>query len=123
MRDERLRMALSFHPLFIGGDPFHVTSMYILVSYLEKAFGVHYAMGGSSALASAMAGVIERLERFYRERKVQPYAPYEASRLGGDALAEHTTFWQRLRDHQLDFFAREQTLWRLSLAGATPPSR
>lgn len=61
VKDERLRMALSFHPLFIGGDPFNVTSMYILVSYLEKAFGVHYAMGGSSALARAMAGVIERL--------------------------------------------------------------
>src|SRR6056297_3298821 len=28
VRDPRLRMALSFHPLFIGGDPFHVTSMY-----------------------------------------------------------------------------------------------
>ena len=46
VKDERLRMALSFHPLFIGGDPFHVTSMYILVSHLEKQFGVHYAMGG-----------------------------------------------------------------------------
>lgn len=57
-RDERLRMAFSFHPLFIGGDPFKVTSMYILVSHLEKAFGVHYAMGGVAAIAHAMAGVI-----------------------------------------------------------------
>jgi phytoene desaturase len=59
VKDERLRMALSFHPLFIGGDPFHVTSMYILVSYLEKEFGVHYAMGGVQAIADAMARVIE----------------------------------------------------------------
>ena len=59
VKDERLRMALSFHPLFIGGDPFHVTSMYILVSHLEKAFGVHYAMGGVQAIANAMVGVIE----------------------------------------------------------------
>ncbi len=58
VRDERLRFALSFHPLFIGGDPFHVTSMYILVSHLEKSFGVHYAMGGVGAIALAMAGVI-----------------------------------------------------------------
>lgn len=58
VRDARLRMALSFHPLFIGGDPFHVTSMYILVSHLEKAFGVHYAIGGVAAIARAMAGVI-----------------------------------------------------------------
>jgi phytoene desaturase len=59
VKDERLRMALSFHPLFIGGDPFHVTSMYILVSHLEKEFGVHYAMGGVAAIAAAMAGVVE----------------------------------------------------------------
>ncbi len=59
VKDERLRMALSFHPLFIGGDPFHVTSMYILVSHLEKEYGVHYAMGGVAAIARAMAGVIE----------------------------------------------------------------
>ena len=59
VRDPRLRMALSFHPLFIGGDPFNVTSIYILVSHLERAFGVHYAMGGVGAIASAMARVVE----------------------------------------------------------------
>ena len=59
VKDERLRFALSFHPLFIGGDPFNVTSMYILVSHLEKAFGVHYAQGGVSAIAKAMVKVIE----------------------------------------------------------------
>ncbi|MDJ0822599.1 MAG: phytoene desaturase [Paracoccaceae bacterium] len=59
VKDERLRMALSFHPLFIGGDPFNVTSMYILVSHLEKQFGVHYAVGGVAAMAEAMAKVIE----------------------------------------------------------------
>ena len=59
VKDERLRMALSFHPLFIGGDPFHVTSMYSLVSHLEKAFGVHYAIGGVQAIADAMVRVIQ----------------------------------------------------------------
>src|SRR6056297_329544 len=58
VKDERLRMALSFHPLFIGGDPFNVTSMYILVSHLEKEFGVHYAMGGVAAIAENMAEII-----------------------------------------------------------------
>lgn len=58
VRGEHLRFALSFHPLFIGGDPFNVTSMYILVSHLEKAFGVHYAMGGVQAIADAMARVV-----------------------------------------------------------------
>ena len=35
--------------------------------------------------------VIERLTRFYTERKVQPYAPYEASRLGGEEMDEART--------------------------------
>ena len=59
VRDPRLRMALSFHPLFIGGDPCHVTSMYALVSHLEKEYGVHYAVGGVQAIADAMARVVE----------------------------------------------------------------
>jgi phytoene desaturase len=58
VKDERLRMALSFHPLFIGGDPARVTSMYALVSHLEKTYGVHYAMGGVGAIAGAMVDVI-----------------------------------------------------------------
>ena len=35
--------------------------------------------------------VTERLERFYRERKVQPYGPYEASRLAGEEMDEART--------------------------------
>ncbi len=58
VKDERLRMALSFHPLFIGGDPAHVTSMYALVAHLEKEYGVHYAMGGVQVIADAMADVV-----------------------------------------------------------------
>jgi len=58
VKDDRLRMALSFHPLFIGGDPFHVTSMYTLVSYLEKKYGVHYAIGGVAAMARAMVEIV-----------------------------------------------------------------
>ncbi|MBM2575599.1 phytoene desaturase [Jannaschia sp. Os4] len=60
VKDARLRMALSFHPLFIGGDPTKVTSMYALVSHLEAKEGVHYCMGGVGAMAWAMAGVVAR---------------------------------------------------------------
>ncbi|MEN8659741.1 aminotransferase class V-fold PLP-dependent enzyme [Marivita sp.] len=35
--------------------------------------------------------VIDRLTRFYKSRKVQPYAPYEASRLGGEEMDEART--------------------------------
>ncbi len=42
-----------------------------------------------NAGGSYMCGqVIERLERYYRQRKVQPYGPYEASRLAGEEMDE-----------------------------------
>ncbi|QFT96084.1 Cysteine desulfurase [Roseovarius sp. THAF8] len=37
------------------------------------------------------APVIERLTRFYHQRKVQPYGPFEASRLGGEEMDEART--------------------------------
>tara|TARA_B110000902_G_scaffold160024_1_gene183280 strand:- start:3516 stop:4058 length:543 start_codon:yes stop_codon:yes gene_type:complete len=40
---------------------------------------------GGSYTCSA---VIDRLTRFYTQRKVQPYAAYEASRLGGEEMDE-----------------------------------
>ncbi|WP_371587423.1 phytoene desaturase [Rhodovulum sp. P5] len=93
VKDERLRMALSFHPLFIGGDPFNVTSMYILVSYLEKEFGVHYAMGGVAAIAKAMADVVEwqgglmRLETEVDEILVKKTSPKRFGKVTGVKLA------------------------------------
>jgi phytoene desaturase len=58
-KDERLRIGMGFHPLFLGGNPFTVTSIYSLVAYLERAHGVHFAMGGTGRLASGMAKLIE----------------------------------------------------------------
>lgn len=69
-KDERLRMALSFHPLFIGGDPMHVTSIYALVAHLEKTFGVHYAMGGVQAIADAMANVVRAQGGMIRQQSI-----------------------------------------------------
>ena len=59
VKDERLRILLSFHPLFIGGNPLSVTSVYILISYLEREFGVHFAMGGTGALVRGLTKLIE----------------------------------------------------------------
>lgn len=59
IKDPRLRIAFSFHPLFIGGNPFRVTSMYALVSYLERRFGVHFVMGGTHKLVEGLVSLIE----------------------------------------------------------------
>jgi phytoene desaturase len=59
VRDERLRFVLSFHPLFIGGNPFKVTSIYALITFLERKGGVHFAMGGTGSLVRGLAQLIE----------------------------------------------------------------
>jgi phytoene desaturase len=57
--NENLRIAFSFHPLFIGGNPMTASAYYCLISYLEKTYGVHYAVGGTGALARGMVKLIE----------------------------------------------------------------
>ncbi len=59
IRDERLRMALSFHPLFIGGNPMRTCAILSLISYLERQWGVHYVMGGTGALVAGLVDLIE----------------------------------------------------------------
>jgi len=59
VKDPRLRFTLSFHPLFVGGNPFRVTSIYGLISFLERRFGVHYAMGGTGSLVTGMVRLLE----------------------------------------------------------------
>jgi phytoene desaturase len=59
VRSEKLRQVLSFHPLLIGGNPFSATSIYCLIAFLEREFGVHFAMGGTGTLVAGMVRLIE----------------------------------------------------------------
>ena len=58
-RDERLRVVFSFHPLLIGGNPFTASSIYCLIAFLERRWGVHFAMGGTGRLVDGLVGLIE----------------------------------------------------------------
>ena len=59
--DEFLRRCFSFHPLLIGGNPFDSSSIYAMIHYLEREWGIHYAMGGTGALVNALVKLIEEL--------------------------------------------------------------
>jgi len=56
--DPRLRMAFSFHPLLIGGNPFRAPSIYCLIAFLERRWGVHFAMGGTGRLVRGLVGLV-----------------------------------------------------------------
>jgi len=59
VKDPRLRFALSFHPLFIGGNPFTTTSLYGLIAYLERRWGVHFAVGGTGRIVQGLVGLMQ----------------------------------------------------------------
>jgi phytoene desaturase len=58
VNDPRLRFALSFHPLFVGGNPFKTTSIYGLIAFLERRWGVHFAVGGTGRLVQGLVDLI-----------------------------------------------------------------
>ncbi len=58
VKHPKLRIALSFHPLLIGGNPFSASAVYCLISYLERKWGVHFAMGGTGRLVEGLADLV-----------------------------------------------------------------
>ncbi|MDX5594257.1 phytoene desaturase family protein [Pseudovibrio sp. SPO723] len=54
LKHEKLRQAFSIQPLLVGGNPFDTTCIYNLIHFLERAHGVHFAMGGTGALVEAL---------------------------------------------------------------------
>ena len=54
-QDFRHRFLFSFHPLFIGGNPFRAPAIYAMIPYLEREEGVWFARGGMYSLVDALA--------------------------------------------------------------------
>jgi phytoene desaturase len=61
VKDERLRQALSFHALLIGGSPFETSAIYTLIPFLEHKWGVFFPRGGTGALVNGFVDLYRRL--------------------------------------------------------------
>lgn len=61
VRNTHLREAMSFHSLLVGGNPFETSSIYTLIHYLERKWGVFFPRGGTGALVRAMCSLFEDL--------------------------------------------------------------
>jgi phytoene desaturase len=90
-RDERLRFIFSFHPLFVGGNPFNVTSIYGLIAHLERRFGVHCAIGGTNRLVEGLARLIGGLGGSLRCNAEVAAITHRAGRATGVRLASGET--------------------------------
>ena len=56
-KDERIRRAFSIQPLLVGGNPFDTTSIYSLIHYLERKWGVWFVRGGMARLVDALVAL------------------------------------------------------------------
>jgi phytoene desaturase len=61
VKNDFLRRCFSFHPLLIGGNPFDAASLYVLIHYLEREWGIHYALGGTASIIDGMAKLFDEL--------------------------------------------------------------
>ena len=72
VKNEKLRRMLSMHPLLVGGNPFTTTSIYGLILYLEKKWGIHYSMGGTG-------NIIKGLESLMNEEGIELIKGHEVT--------------------------------------------
>ncbi len=61
VKSEKLREALSFHTLLVGGNPMTTSAIYALIHKLERDGGVWFARGGTNRLVAALVTQFERL--------------------------------------------------------------
>ena len=74
VKNEKLRRMLSMHPLLVGGNPFTTTSIYGLILYLEKKWGIHYSMGGTG-------NIIKGFEKLMNEEGIEIIKGHEVSKI------------------------------------------
>ena len=74
IKNEKLRRMLSMHPLLVGGNPFTTTSIYGLILFLEKKWGIHYSMGGTG-------NIIKGLEKLMLEENIKVLKGSEVTKI------------------------------------------
>jgi phytoene desaturase len=93
LKDPCLRQVFSFQPLLVGGNPFTTTSIYALIHYLERRWGIHFAMGGTGSIVAALGrllqetGVTVRLGTTVEEIEVTAGRARGVRLEGGERLA------------------------------------
>lgn len=92
LKHPKLRQVFSVHPLLVGGNPFDTTSIYNLIHFLEREWGIHFAMGGTGALVDGFArlmseeGIATRLSTTVKRILVENHAAVGVELEGGERL-------------------------------------
>ena len=89
-KDFRHRFMFSFHPLFIGGHPFRVPAIYLMIPYLEKKDGVWFTKGGMYSVVTAMKNLfLSQGGSIYTDSEVQEISIEKGKVTGAYANGHH----------------------------------
>jgi phytoene desaturase len=91
IKDERLRQAFSFQPLLVGGNPFKTSSIYMLIHWLERKWGVHFAKGGTAAIVKGLVTLFEEIGGRIRYNSPVGEIRVENGKATGVVLEDGTT--------------------------------
>ncbi len=90
VKNEHVREALSFHSLLVGGNPFETSSIYTLIHYLERKWGVWFPRGGTGELVRAHVRLFQQLGGKLRlSCPVENIVVEEAAESGGQSRVQH----------------------------------
>ncbi len=91
VKNEKLRQALSFQTLLVGGNPMSTSAIYALIHTIEKRGGVWFAKGGTNRLVAGMVTLFERLGGVIRLSSPVAHILTNGNRATGVALANGET--------------------------------
>lgn len=57
----KMQQVFSFETLLVGGNPLSVPAIYAMIHFVEKSWGIHFAMGGTGALVGGLVRKFEEL--------------------------------------------------------------
>ncbi|MGB5696389.1 MAG: phytoene desaturase family protein [Polyangiales bacterium] len=58
IKDDALRQVFTFQPLLIGGNPFRAPGIYLLIHWLERKWGIHFAIGGTTSIVRGLCRLL-----------------------------------------------------------------
>ena len=86
IRDPRLQQVFTFQPLLVGGNPFSTTSIYSMIHWLERKWGVWFAKGGTHAIVKALVRLLAEIDV-----PVRLNSPVASIDVGSDGAAKSVT--------------------------------